>query len=47
MRGRNEYNVDIGLSGTSATLIIIFNNTIYYGYVGDSLACLSKEGFIN
>lgn len=47
MRQRNEYNVDIGLSGTSATLIIIFNNTIYYGYVGDSLACLSKEGFIN
>lgn len=47
MRQRNEYNVDIGLSGTSATLIIILNNNIYYGYVGDSLACLSKEGFMN
>ena len=47
MRQRNEYSVDIGLSGTTATLVIILNNTIYYGYVGDSLACLSKEGFMN
>ena len=47
MRKRNEYAIDIGLSGTTATLIVILNNIIYYGYVGDSLACLSKEGIMN
>jgi len=30
------------MSGTTCTLVIIVNNIIYYGFVGDSLMCLSK-----
>jgi muramoyltetrapeptide carboxypeptidase LdcA involved in peptidoglycan recycling len=41
-RNLDEYQVDIGMSGTSATLVIIIQNTIYYGFVGDSLVAVSK-----
>jgi hypothetical protein len=30
------------MSGTSCTLVIIIGNLIYYGFLGDSLLCLSK-----
>lgn len=30
------------MSGTTATLVIIYDGVIYYGWVGDSMACLSK-----
>jgi serine/threonine protein phosphatase PrpC len=30
------------MSGTTCTLIIIIGDTIYFGFVGDSLMCMSK-----
>ena len=41
-RNEQEYDIDIGMSGCSCTLVIIIGNTIYYGFVGDTLLCLSK-----
>lgn len=42
IRRENEYDLDIGMSGTSGTIVIIKdNNHVFYGNVGDSLACLS------
>jgi serine/threonine protein phosphatase PrpC len=46
IREENEYNCDIGMSGTSCTLVILKNEFIYHAHVGDSLACLSKI-FVN
>ena len=43
IRNRNEYKIDIGMSGTTCTLIIIIHNMVYYGFVGDSLACFTKK----
>lgn len=31
------------MSGTTCTLVIIIGSMIYYGYVGDSLACYLKK----
>lgn len=42
-RSEDEFNIDIGMSGTTATLIIIIDDTIYYGWVGNSLCCLSSK----
>lgn len=42
MRDDREYNLDIGMSGTSCSLVIMIGNNVYYGFVGDSLICLSK-----
>ena len=44
-RNLEEYEVDIGMSGTSCTLLIIVGDTVYYGFVGDSLVAISK--FLN
>lgn len=41
-RNLEEYEVDIGMSGTSCTLIIVIGATIYFGFVGDSLVAVSK-----
>lgn len=41
-RNPNEYNIDIGMSGTSCTLCIMIEDQIFYGFIGDSLMCLSK-----
>ena len=41
-RNLEEYEIDIGLSGTTCTLIIIVGDIIYYGFVGDSLLTMSK-----
>ena len=41
-RNLKEYEVDIGMSGTSCTLVIIIGDTVYYGFVGDSLVSISK-----
>jgi len=30
------------MSGTSGTLVIMMGDHVYYGYVGDSLICISK-----
>jgi len=30
------------MSGTTATLVIIIGEMVYYGFIGDSLACISK-----
>ena len=43
IRNPNEYKIDIGMSGCACTLIFIIGSTIYYGYVGDSLACQFKK----
>ena len=43
IRDPSEYKIDIGMSGTTCTLILIIHNHIYYAYVGDSLACISKK----
>jgi len=37
-----EFEVDIGMSGTTCTLVIIVNSIVYYGFIGDSLLCISK-----
>ena len=42
LRNMEEYEVDIGMSGTSCTLVIMIANTIYFGFVGDSLVAVSK-----
>jgi len=42
IRDENEYNIDIGMSGTSCTIVILMGDMVYYGYIGDSLICLSK-----
>jgi len=42
IRDEREYNIDIGMSGTSCTLVVMIEDMVYYGYVGDSLICLSK-----
>lgn len=31
------------MSGTTCTLVFIIGNMIYFGYVGDSLACTFKK----
>lgn len=36
-------NFDIGMSGCTCTLVILVNGTIYCGFIGDSLLCLSKN----
>lgn len=41
-RNIEEYEVDIGMSGTSCTLVIVIGNYIYFGFVGDSLVAVSK-----
>ena len=41
-RDKQEYDVDIGMSGTTCTLIILLDGIMYYGFVGDSMACMSK-----
>lgn len=41
-RSEQEYDIDIGMSGCSCTLVIIIGNSIYYGYIGDTLLALSK-----
>jgi hypothetical protein len=41
-RNLEEYEIDIGLSGTTCTLLIIIGDTIYFGFVGDSLLTISK-----
>ena len=42
LRDENEYNIDIGMSGTSATIVVLIGDMIYYGFIGDTLICLSK-----
>lgn len=42
LRNGTEYDIDIGMSGCSCTLVIIIGKKIYYGFVGDTLLCLSK-----
>ena len=42
IRDQNEYNIDIGMSGCGCTLVIIYGNLIFHGFVGDNLVCLSK-----
>lgn len=41
-RDAKEYDIDIGMSGTTCTLIILLDGVMYYGFVGDSMACMSK-----
>lgn len=41
-RDAKEYDIDIGMSGTTCTLIILLDGIMYYGFVGDSMACMSK-----
>lgn len=41
-RNLEEYEIDIGMSGTTCTLLIIIGDTIYFGFVGDSLVAVSK-----
>lgn len=43
MRDEEEFKIDIGMSGTTATLVIIFDDMIYYGWVGNSLCCISSK----
>ena len=43
IRNDSEYNIDIGLSGTSCSIIIVIGDMVYFGYIGDSLICLSKS----
>ena len=45
-REEKEYSFDIGMSGSSCTLVIIKNDFVYHAHVGDSLAVLSKV-FVN
>ena len=42
-RDKEEYDVDIGMSGCSCTLVIIIDKDIYTAHIGDSMVCLSKE----
>ena len=42
-RNEDEFNIDIGMSGTTATLVIIIDDMIYYGWVGNSLCCISSK----
>jgi len=42
IREESEFNIDIGMSGTSCTLVVMIEDMVYYGYIGDSLICLSK-----
>ena len=42
IRNEEEYNLDIGMSGTSCSLVIMMDDSIHFGYVGDSLICISK-----
>ena len=41
-RNPEEYDVDIGMSGSSCTLVIMIGSVIYFGFVGDSLVAISK-----
>ena len=41
-RNLEEYEIDIGMSGTTCTLLIIIGDMIYFGFVGDSLLAISK-----
>jgi hypothetical protein len=41
-RNQEEYDIDVGMSGTSCTLVLIIGNTVYFGFVGDSLVAVSK-----
>ena len=43
IRKENEYNIDIGMSGTVGTLVIMRGSSVIYGNVGDCLACLSRN----
>ena len=42
-RDKEEYEVDIGMSGCSCTLVIIIEKDIYTAHIGDGMLCLSKE----
>ena len=42
-RSAKEYDIDIGMSGCTCTLAIIIDKTVYYGFIGDSLMCLSRR----
>ena len=41
-RQSEEYDVDIGMSGCSCTLVVIIGCRIFYGFIGDTLLSLSK-----
>lgn len=41
-RNLEEYEIDIGMSGTTCTLLLIIGDMIYFGFVGDSLLAISK-----
>lgn len=43
IRKENEYNLDIGMSGTVGTLVVMRGSSVIYGNVGDCLACLSRN----
>lgn len=42
-RDPEEHQLDIGMSGTTGTIVIILDQNIYYGWVGDSLLCMSRQ----
>ena len=42
IRDSREYNLEVAGSGTTCTLVVIQDGTVYYGFIGDSLACMSK-----
>jgi hypothetical protein len=42
-REDNEFNLDIGMSGTACTLIIVKDGVIYSGIIGDALCIVSKN----
>jgi serine/threonine protein phosphatase PrpC len=41
-RDEKEFDIDIGMSGSTCTLVIIVDKVLYYGFVGDSLMVISK-----
>ena len=43
LRDPEEKNIDISMSGTTGTIVIMIDTMIYYGWVGDSLVCLSRQ----
>mmetsp|Transcript_11252 Transcript_11252/g.17045 ORF Transcript_11252/g.17045 Transcript_11252/m.17045 type:complete len:87 (+) Transcript_11252:486-746(+) len=41
-RDESEYNIDISMSGTTCSLVIIIGENVFVGFVGDSLVCISR-----
>ena len=42
IRDSREYNLEVAGSGTTCTIVVVQDGSVYYGFIGDSLACMSK-----